>query len=135
MRGGVIHHASGVRSPKPLIVRGGLVRTFGSLAGFLVVIFLCVGLYILQDAFANPLAAEGAALISAAFIITLAAMLLFFLIRPRERLRTRSHVRVADFAAPAVKPLANLAPPGMREDRSRTLAYQRFYVDHSRIRQ
>jgi hypothetical protein len=70
MRGGVLHHASGVHPHKPLVVRGGLVRTFGSLAGFLAVTFLCGGLYILEDAFANPLA----------------AMLLFYLIKPRKRI-------------------------------------------------
>jgi len=40
MRDGVIHQASGVRPSKSLVIRGGLVRTFGSLAGFLVVTFL-----------------------------------------------------------------------------------------------
>ncbi len=43
MRGGVIHQASGVRPSKSLVVRGGLVRTFRSLAGFLVVTFLFEG--------------------------------------------------------------------------------------------
>jgi ABC-type branched-subunit amino acid transport system permease subunit len=86
MRGGVLHHASGVHPHKPLVVRGGLARTFGSLAGFLAVTFLCGGLYILEDAFANPLDAGAAALVSAAFIITLAAMLLFYLIKPRKRI-------------------------------------------------
>jgi len=89
MRAGVIHHASGVRRPKPLVVRGGLARTFGGLAGFIVVTFLCWGLYILQDAFSNPLEAGAAPLIGGAFIITLAAMLLFFLIKPRKRSRIR----------------------------------------------
>jgi hypothetical protein len=86
MRGGILHRASGVHPRKPLVVRGGLVRTFGSLAGFLAVTFLCGGLYILEDAFANPLDAGAAALVSAAFIITLAAMLLFYLIKPRKRI-------------------------------------------------
>ena len=43
MRGGVIHQASGVRPSKSLVVRGGLVRTFGSLAGFLVVTLSLLG--------------------------------------------------------------------------------------------
>jgi len=43
MRGGVIQQASGVRPSKSLVVRGELVRIFGSLAGFLVVTFLCWG--------------------------------------------------------------------------------------------
>jgi len=58
------------------------VHTFGSLAGFIVVTFLCVGLYILEEAFANPLDAGAAAVITAAFIIALAVMLLVFLLEP-----------------------------------------------------
>jgi hypothetical protein len=67
------------RSPKSLAARGGLVRTFGGLATFLVLTFLCAGIYLLEDAVANPLAAQAAALIFAAFIIALAAILLFYL--------------------------------------------------------
>jgi len=35
---------------KPLVIRGGLASTFGSLVGFLAVIFLSLGLYLLGDA-------------------------------------------------------------------------------------
>ncbi|SRR6266851_6148627 len=135
MRGGVIHHASGVRPPKSLVVRGGLVHTFGGLAGFVVVTFLCGGFYILEDAFANPRDAGAAAVISGAFIITLAAMLLFFLIKPRKKPRATRHDRAVDSAAPAVRPFFNPAAGAVRQDNLRNdLAYQRFYVDHSRIR-
>ena len=88
MRRRVMHRASSARPSKSLAVRAGLVRTFGGLAGFVVVTFLCWGIYILSDAFANPLDAGGAAVISAAFIIALAAILLFFLIKPLKRSRT-----------------------------------------------
>src|SRR2546422_5191993 len=50
------------RSPKSLAARGGLVRTFGGLATFLVLTFLCAGIYLLEDAVVNPLAAQAAAL-------------------------------------------------------------------------
>jgi len=86
MCGGVIHQASGVRPSKPQVVRGGLVRIFSSLAGFLVGTFLCWGIYTLEDVFLNPLSAGDAAVIDAAFVITLAAMLLFFLIKPGKGL-------------------------------------------------
>ncbi|HEV1994552.1 MAG TPA: hypothetical protein VGR03_09485 [Candidatus Acidoferrum sp.] len=135
MRGEVIHHASSARPPRSLVVRGGLVRTFGGLASFLVLIFLCGGLYILEDAFANPLDAGTAAVISAAFIITLAAMLLFFLIKPGERPRTEGHDLPFDSPAPAVRHFFDPAAGAMRHDNLRNnLAYQRFYVDHSLIR-
>ena len=133
MRAGAIHHTSGVRPPKSLVVRGGLVHTFGGLAGFLGVTFLCWGLYILKDAFANPLDAGAAALISGAFIFTLAAMLLFFLLKPRKRPRTTSHDRAVDSAALAARSLVPPAAGASRDQLRDNLAYQRFYVDHSRI--
>jgi hypothetical protein len=116
VRGGVLHQASGLRPSKSLVVRGGLVRTFGSLAGFLVVTFLCWGIYTLEDVFANPLSAGDAAVIGAAFIIALAAMLLFFLIKPGKRPRKTSPGRTSDSAIPAVRhfldPAAGAARPG-----------------------
>jgi hypothetical protein len=134
MRAGAIHHASGVRPPKSLAVRGGLVHTFGGLAGFLGVTFLCWGLYILREAFANPIDAGAAALISGAFIFTLAMMLLFFLLKPRRKPRTMNRDRTAQSAAPAVRHPSHPASgaPGRNQLRD-DLAYQRFYVDHSRI--
>jgi hypothetical protein len=57
---------------KPLVVRGGLARTFGSLVSFLAVLFLFFGLYLLGDAFEHPLAAQAVAVLAAAFSITLA---------------------------------------------------------------
>jgi len=135
MRAGVIHHVSGVRRPKPLVVRGGLARTFGGLAGFIVVTFLCWGLYILEDAFSNPLEAGAAPLIGGAFIITLAAMLLFFLIKPGKRSRTASHRHSLDSAAPAAPPFGEPVDKSELHDNLRNnLPYQRFYVDHFRIR-
>src|SRR6266404_9819143 len=107
MRRQVIHHPLGVRPAKSLAIRAGLVRTFGSLAGFVVVTFLCWGLYILADAFAHPIEAGAAAVISAAFIIALAAMLLFFLIKPQRSSRTASPVRSLDSAHPATRPIVN----------------------------
>jgi hypothetical protein len=136
VRGGVIHQASGVRPSKPLVVRGGLVRTFGSLAGFLVVTFLCWGIYILEDVFANPLSAGDAAVIGAAFVITLAAMLLFFLINPGKWPRMTGHGHAPDSAVPAARHFFDPAAVAARRDNLRNnLAYQRYYVDHSRIRQ
>jgi hypothetical protein len=134
MRAGAIHHGPGVHPAKSLVVRGGLVHTFGGLAGFLGLTCLCWGLYILRDALANPLDVGAAALISGAFIFTLAAMLLFFLLKPRKKPRTMSHDRAAESAAPAVRHHSH--PVGGAADRNQlrdNLAYQRFYVDHSRI--
>ena len=134
MRRRVIHRTSGVRASKSLAIRAGLARTFGSLAAFIVVTFLCWGFYILADAFAHPIEAGAAAVISAAFIIALAAMLLFFLIRPNRRFRTASHGRSIDSASPVLKPILKPIGTAQRNDSRNDLTYQRFYVDRSRIR-
>jgi hypothetical protein len=75
---------------KPLVIRGGLARTFGSLASFLAALFLILGLYLLGDAFEHPLDAQAAAVLAAAFSITLATILLFFLLKPRHGKRPRT---------------------------------------------
>jgi hypothetical protein len=135
MRGAVIQHTSSVRPCKSLTARGGLARTFGGLAGFIVVTLLFAGFYILQDAFANPLTGGAAALISAAFIIALAAVLLFFLIKPRTIPRATSHTRSINAADPAGPPFFKPAPKATNQQHLRTdLVYQRFYVDRSCIR-
>ncbi len=135
MRGGFIRYIPSVQSSKSLVFRGGLVHTFGSLAGFIVVTFLCVGLYILEEAFAHPLDAGAAAVITAAFIIALAAMLLIFLLQPGKRIRTANPDRTADSATAELKPISKPVARAVRHDHLRSnLSYQRFYIDHSRIR-
>jgi hypothetical protein len=44
MRGTVLHRLPKERLPKPLVVRAGLGRTFGSLTGFLALLFLSWGI-------------------------------------------------------------------------------------------
>jgi hypothetical protein len=75
---------------KPLVIRGGLARTFGSLVSFLAVLFLFFGLYLLGDAFEHPLAAQAVAVLAAAFSITLASILLYFLCKPKHSKRPRT---------------------------------------------
>jgi hypothetical protein len=137
MRFEAFHRSPPHHAPKSLAVRGGLVRTFGGLATFLVLTFFCSGIYILEDAFSDPLAAQAAALIFGAFIIALATILLYYLIRPRtepRRIRKERPLPAAalpkhEFVDAEEIPLA--AP---HEDARKDLVYQRVYVDHSRIR-
>jgi hypothetical protein len=75
---------------KPLVIRGGLARTFGSLVSFLAVLFLCLGSYLLGDAFVHPLDAQATAVLAAALSITLASILLYFLLKPRHGQRPRT---------------------------------------------
>jgi hypothetical protein len=73
---------------KPLVIRGGLARTFGSLVSFLAALFLSLGLYLLRDIFAHPLDAQAASVLFAAFSIALAAILFYYLFKPWNRQRT-----------------------------------------------
>jgi hypothetical protein len=135
MRLEALHRAPPQRPPKSLAVRGGLVRTFGGLATFLVLTFLCSGIYILEDAFSDPLAVQAAALIFGAFIIALATILLYYLVKPRRELsrvrKQRPHPAERLPKHAFVDEVSLVAPPdGDRKD----LVYQRVYVDHSRIR-
>ena len=76
-----------LRPAKSLVSRGGLFRTFGSLVGFLALLLLILGIYILQDTFANPLTAQPAALLGAGFILGLDSVLIYFMMKPRKALR------------------------------------------------
>lgn len=127
--------SAAVRSPKSLAVRGGLVRTFGGLASFLVVTFLCAGIYILEDAVANPLAAQAAALIFGAFIIAVAAILLFYLLRPENAAPTsRPQQPRHGELLPNKNLLGEIVVLGPGDRRRQDLVYQRVYRDRSRVR-
>ena len=135
MRFEALHHNPPQNSPKSLAVRGGLARTFGGLATFLVLTFLGSGIYILEDAFANPLAAEGAGLIFGAFIIALATILLYYLVRPRgEPHRSREERPRQAVVLQKQKFIEEVSLVARRDDSREDLVYQRVYVDHSRIR-
>jgi hypothetical protein len=75
------------RPAKALVLRGGLSRTFGSLAAFLAFLLLILGIYLLEDIFANPLTAQPSALLAAGFLLGLDAVLFYFLIKPDKRIR------------------------------------------------
>ena len=136
MRIAALHHASNGRPSKPLVVRGSLPRTFGGLAGFLAGMFLCLGIYILADLFAHPVDAQAAALITAAFVIALAVMLLFYLFKPSKNSRKDDyHSPRSRSNSLAKQPLLKETSRRDRGDELRkNLAYQRVYVDPSRIR-
>jgi hypothetical protein len=70
-----------------LIVRSGVARAFGTLGGFAAAIFLGAGVYLLQDAFSDPLRAEAVGLVAGAFVIALATILIYFIFAPRAKLQ------------------------------------------------
>jgi hypothetical protein len=126
---------SAVHSPKSLVIRGGLVRTFGGLATFLMMTFFCAGIYMLGDAVANPLAAQAATLISGAFIMALATILLFYLIRPENRAPTpRPQLSRHGEFLPKKDLFGKIVVMEPRDHRRQDLVYQRVYRDNSRIR-
>jgi uncharacterized BrkB/YihY/UPF0761 family membrane protein len=88
MRAGTLARP-GAHHTKPLVIRGGLARTFGSLVSFLALLFLFLGAYLLEDAFEHPLNAQASGVLASAFSITLAAILLYYLLKPRRAQRGR----------------------------------------------
>ena len=78
------------RHTKPLVIRAGLARTFGSLVSFLAGLFLLGGLYLLAKDFEDPINAEAASVLAAAFSITVAVILFFYLLKPRHGHRVRT---------------------------------------------
>lgn len=70
-----------------LIVRSGVARAFGTLGGFAAAMFLGAGVYLLQDAFSDPLRAEAVGLVAGAFVIALATILIYFIFAPRAKLQ------------------------------------------------
>ena len=96
--------------------------------------FLCCGIYILADAFANPINAGAAAVICAAFVIAMGAILLFYLLKQGVRARASSYAHTAKPAAAQLSFVASTKPEPPAAVRN-NLAYHRFYIDHSRIRQ
>ena len=89
MRAGTVFRAS-ARHPKPLIIRAGLARTFGGVAGFVATLFLLLGLYLLRDAFEHPLDAQALLVLAAALGITLAVILFYYLLKPKPRHEERT---------------------------------------------
>lgn len=63
----------------PLIFRAGITSVFSGLVGFLAVLFLGVGIYLLQEAVVDPLRAQSITLIAGAFALAVASMLIYFI--------------------------------------------------------
>lgn len=78
------------RHSKPLVIRGSLARTFGSLVCFLAALFSLLGFYLLADAFEHPLDAQAAAVLTGALSIALALILFYYLVKPRHGLGDRT---------------------------------------------
>lgn len=79
--------------------------------------------------------AQPAGVIFAACVITLAVLLLFYLLKPRRGEEGNSLQSPSESALPVKEPIPRVSPVRVyRDDSQKDLAYQRIYVDHSRIR-
>jgi hypothetical protein len=105
------HDESGRYNKHALVARAGVARTFGGLGGFLALMFLGAGVYLLQEAFSDPLRAEAVGLIAGAFILALSTMLVYFLFSPRPGFRPGNSRRRANVHSPQGSAAAQLAVP------------------------
>jgi hypothetical protein len=80
-----------------LIARSRPARTFASLAAFVALVFLASGLYLITQPLIDPLSVHDAGIVAGAFVIALASILLFYVVKPG----------VAQRRAPAVHRLAD----------------------------
>jgi hypothetical protein len=95
------------------VARSGIARAFGGLGSFLAIIFLGSGVYLLQESFTDPLQTQAVGLIAGAFIIALAAILIYFIFTPGKRFQT-DRAREIEAHTPAhslVPPASPLLPP------------------------
>jgi divalent metal cation (Fe/Co/Zn/Cd) transporter len=79
---------------RALAIRGRAMRTFGSLVLFAALILLCVGAYILRQEFADPITAQAFGLVAAAFVMAVAATLLYYRVKMKVRRWTDSPIRM-----------------------------------------
>jgi hypothetical protein len=107
----------------PLIFRAGITSVFSGLVGFLAVLFLGVGIYLLQEAVVDPLRAQSITLIAGAFALAVASMLIYFIFsslaksrsgksryRAHSRAATRAIIVAAASAPSRNEPTKDLAP-------------------------
>ena len=123
-----------MRAPMPLVVRGGLSRTFGSLAGFTALGLLSLGTYLLADAFAHPVDAQAVGVLVAAFAIAIAMLLFVFLFKPRRFPGVLWRKECSPIALQKAKPPARFLHTARRDRVRSDLPYQRTFVDRSCIR-
>jgi hypothetical protein len=109
-----------------LAARGGLARTFGSLAGFLASLLLGTGLYLIADAWRHPVRAQAGAVIAGACAIALGITVLGYLLKSH-----RSPALHGEGNRSARRqPLQSQLPrEGRRAEMVPHLTFQRIYAD------
>jgi hypothetical protein len=122
----------GARPGSPMFVRGRAMRTFAGLTLFLTLGLLGLGLYLIADEFANPLASQSFALFVAACVLATAMILLYELIQlPRRIWRNPAECPTLPTRARRNSYIASRRA-GLCSELRADLPYQRCYVDRVR---
>jgi hypothetical protein len=120
---------------KSLSSRGGLLKTFGSLAGFLAFVLLAIGGYLVKDQVANPVQAHAATLLFAALAISAALILLYGLLYGAARNRFRATARTSRASGSPAEIIGMTRSHTLQWHALRdTSSFQGRYIDHARIR-
>ena len=134
MRNNLFSALSAAHPQRALAVRGRAIRTFGGLAVVLALGLLCLGVYLIEDEFSNPLAAQSLGLFTAAFVLATAMTLLYELLQLSKSIGG-SAAGCRTLVPPdhrAVRIAARSARLGYEQRTD--LPYQRCYVDRVRVR-
>src|SRR5215472_5970790 len=132
MRSSVLEVLADPHPGRSLVIRGRAMRTFSSIASFLALFLLALGVYIIKEEFANPIAAQSIALLTAAFVLATGVTLLAYLIPPRSSVWRDNSAQPPLISLDWVEWAAENPPPDSTEQRT-DLPYQRWYVDPARI--
>ena len=121
-------------SARTLSTRGGLARTFGSLALFVSVALLALGGYLIAEQFVNPVQAQAATLVFAALVISAALILLYGLLYDTARNQIKSVARSATAGPSKSKIILMARVPFTGIHQRGDIPFHGRYVDHARIR-
>lgn len=107
----------------PLIFRAGITSVFSSLGGFVALLFLGVGIYLIQEAVVDPLSAQPITLIAGAFALAVATMLIYFIFSSLAKSRSgRSRYRAYSRGATRAMIVAAASEPASRTEPAKDLA-------------
>jgi uncharacterized membrane protein YbhN (UPF0104 family) len=107
----------------PLIFRAGITSVFSSLGGFLALLLLGVGIYLLQEAVVDPLSAQPITLVAGAFVMAVASMLIYFIFSSLAKSRSgRSRYRAHSRGATRAMIVAAASEPASRTEPAKDLA-------------
>lgn len=127
--------ASATRPPRrvSLSVRGRLLNTFAAFGAFVALILLALGLYLIDEQFANPIQSSDAGLILAAVLLTTSLATFSAVLRPargQPRRRVELSNRLEESDAVRVSRLVNR----IREEDEKLAGQAERYVDRSQVR-